>query len=144
MAADALSWVTSKLGAEIVKSILDGVTVGMTYRVDAQDPALVKADEDIHKPVQETVVLARAAQTHVDLHVTDWGTTQLENLILKTMIEWICNQKVQDLMHLLGNNAKTEEGKTILWEWKKLMHYQEALYHCHTHQVASWKKFCNS
>ena len=49
-------------GSEIVKSILDGVTVGMTERADAQDPVLAKADEDIHKSVKETVVLARAAQ----------------------------------------------------------------------------------
>ena len=43
------------------------------------------------------MVLARAAQTHVDLHVTDWVTTQQEDPILKTMIKWISNQKVQDL-----------------------------------------------
>ena len=54
MAADALSWVTSKLDAEIVKSILDGVTLGMTERADAQDPVVAKADEDVYKLVQET------------------------------------------------------------------------------------------
>ena len=67
-----MSWVTSKLDAQIVKSILDEITIGMTNRADAQDPAVAKADEDIHKPIQETAVLDRAAQTHVDLHVTDW------------------------------------------------------------------------
>ena len=41
--------------------------MGTTTRSDAQDPAVAKADEDIHKPVQETVVLARAAQTCIDL-----------------------------------------------------------------------------
>ena len=66
----------SKLDAEIMKSILDGVTMGMTKRADAQDPAVAKADEDIHRPVQEIVVLARAAQACVDLHLTDWVTTQ--------------------------------------------------------------------
>ena len=131
-ATDYLSQVTLKLDAEIVKSILDGVTVGMTERADAQDPALAKADEDIHKPVQETAVLARAAQTCIDLHVTDWVTTQQEDPILKTVIEWISNWKVQDLKHLLGDDTKTEKGKTILQEQKKLMLYQGALYHCHT------------
>ena len=38
MATDALSQVTLKLDAEIMKSILDGVTMGMTNRSDAQDP----------------------------------------------------------------------------------------------------------
>ena len=48
------------------------------------------------------------------------------------MIKWISNQKVQDLKHLLGDDAKTEEGKTISQEQKKLMVYQRALYHHHT------------
>ena len=111
---DALSQVTLKLDTEIMKSILDGVTMGTTERVDAQDLVVAKADEEILKPVQETAVLARAAQTHIDLHVTDWVTAQQEDPILKTMIECISNQKVQDLKHLLGDDAKTEEGKTIL------------------------------
>ena len=115
-----------------MKSILDGVTLGMTKRADAQDTAVPKADEDIHKPVQETAVLARAAQTCIDLHVTDWVTTQQEDPILKTVIKWISNQKVQDLNCLLGDDIKTEEGKTILQEWKKLTLYQVTLYHCHT------------
>ena len=54
-----------------MKSILDGVTMEMTERADAQDPMVAEADEEINKPVQETVVLARAAQTCIDLHVTD-------------------------------------------------------------------------
>ena len=75
---------------------------------------MAKADENVHKPIQETAVLARAAQTHVDLHVTYWVFIQQEDSLLKTLIEWIFNQKVQDLKHLLGDEAKTEEGKTIL------------------------------
>ena len=66
-----LSQVTPKLDAEMMKSILDGVTVGMTERVDTLYPVLAKADEEIHKPVHETVILARASQAHVNLHVVD-------------------------------------------------------------------------
>ena len=82
-----------QLDVENVKSILDGVTVGMTERADAQDPTVAKADEEIHKPVQETAILARAAQAHINLHVTDWVITQQEDPILKTLIKWISNQK---------------------------------------------------
>ena len=64
--------------------------------------------------------------------MTDWVTAQQEDPILRTMIQWISGCKVQDLKHLLWDDANTEEGKTILWEWKKLMLYQEALYQCHT------------
>ena len=109
-ATDPLSQVTSKLDAEIMKSILDGVTMGMTHKADAQDPAVAKADEDIHWPVQETAVLARAAQACINLYVTDWVTAQQEDPILKTVVEWISSQKGQDLKYLLGDDAKIEEG----------------------------------
>ena len=92
VAADALSWVTSKLDAETMKSILDGVTVGMTERADIQDLVVAKADEEIHKEVQKTAILAQA--TCVNLHVTDWVTAQQEDPILKTVIEWISGWKV--------------------------------------------------
>ena len=58
VAADALSQVTSKLDAEIVKSILDGVTMGMTKTADVHDMVVVKADEQINKPIQESAILA--------------------------------------------------------------------------------------
>ena len=45
----------------------------------------VDADEEINKQVQDAANLARAAQGHVDLHVTNWVITQQEDLILKTV-----------------------------------------------------------
>ena len=60
------------------------------------------------------MILARATQACIKLHVTDWVTAQQEDPILKTVIEWISNQKVQDLKHLLGEDTNTEEDKTIL------------------------------
>ena len=130
VAADALSPVTLKLNVETMKSILDGVAMGTTERVDAHDLVVAKTDKEIHQPLQETAILAWAAC--IDLHVTDWVTTQQEDPSLKATIELISGQKVQDLKHLLGGDADPEEGKTILWEHKKLMLYQGALYHCHT------------
>ena len=106
--------------------------MGMTKRADTEDQVVAEADEEIHKPVQETVILARATQACVNLHMTDWVPTQQEDPIFKTMIEWISNLKVQDLKPLLGGDTNTEDGKTILQEKKKLMPYQRALYHCHT------------
>ena len=130
VAADALSWVALKLDVETVKSIMDGVIVGMMVTADAHDPAVAKADEEIHKPVQETAILAWAACIH--LHVTDWETTQQESPILKVALEWLSGQKVQDLRNLLEDDTNTEEGKTILWGQKKLILYQGALYHTYT------------
>ena len=70
-ATDALSQVTSKLDVEPVESILDGVTVGTVDRADTHYPVVAEAGEEIHKQVLETVVQARAAHTHVKLHVTN-------------------------------------------------------------------------
>ena len=59
-----------------MKSILDGVTMRMTERADAHDPVVAEADEEIHKQVPETMVLARATHVCVNLHVTDWVNAQ--------------------------------------------------------------------
>ena len=89
-------------------------------------------DEEVHKQVWEIAVQTRAVHMHVNLHVTDWVATQWEDPILRIMIEWISNQKVQDLKHLLGDDANTEERMAIFQEWKKLMLYPGALCHHHT------------
>ena len=109
---DALSCVTLKLTAETAKSILDVVTMGTAERGDAHDPAVAQADEEIHKPSQETMILAQAAC--IDLHVTDWETTEQEDLTLNAAIERISGKKMQDLKLLLGDDTNAEEGKTIL------------------------------
>ena len=44
---------------------------------------------------------------------------QQEDLILKAVINWISNQKVQDLKHLLGDDMNTEDGMANLQEQKK-------------------------
>ena len=115
-ASDALSHVTLKLDTVTMKSILDRVTVGTTKSADAHYTAEANADKEIHKQVKETAILARAAQVHVDLHVTNWTTAQQEDSVLKTVIEWNSNCKVQDLKHLLGKDTDTKEGKTIFRE----------------------------
>ena len=62
VALDALNQVALKLDPGTMKSILDGVTMGTTEREDANNPVVAKADEEIHKQVKETVILARASQ----------------------------------------------------------------------------------
>ena len=109
-----------------------GSLQGTTERADAHDPAVTKADNKIHKPFQETAILAQAAC--IDLHMTDSVTEHPAggSNTQGCRSSGFLSQKVQDLKHLLGDDANTEEGKTILWEQKKLTLYQEALYHCHT------------
>ena len=56
---------------EAVKSILNGVNLGIIGRADAHDPAVAKADKKIHKQVQETAVQVVAAHTWVNLNVNN-------------------------------------------------------------------------
>ena len=115
-----------------MKSILDGVTLGSTGGVDVHNPMVAETDKEIHKEVQEAVVQARATHMCVNLHVTDWTVTHWEDPVLKAVINWISNQKVQNLKHLLGDDVNTEEEVAVLQEQKKLMLYQGALYHFYT------------
>ena len=80
-----LSCIILKLNTETMKSILDGFDVGTMERADAHDPVVAQADEEIHKPIQETVILTQAAC--IELHVTDWVTTQQEDPALKAVIK---------------------------------------------------------
>ena len=70
--ADDLSHVTSKLNAEAVKYILDGVTIGTAGRANGHDQMVGEANGRIHKQVKETAVQVWATHTHVNLHVMDW------------------------------------------------------------------------
>ena len=130
--ADALSCVVSKLNAEAVKAILDGVTVGTAGRADAHDLTVAEADERIQKQVEETAVQVQATHMCVNLHVMDWVAAQQEDPILKIVMEWISSHKVPGLKHLLGDHAMTEEGMAIFREQEKFMLHQGALYHWHT------------
>ena len=130
--ADDLICVTSKLNVEAVKSILDGVTIGTTGRADANDLTVAEADDRMHKQVEETAVQECATHMHVNLHVMDWVAAQQEDPMFKIVMEWISPHKLQNLKHLLGDHAATEEGIAILREQKKCTLCQCALYHCHT------------
>ena len=88
--------------------------MGSTGRADVHDPVVAETDKEIHRQVQEAAIQARSTHMCVNLHMTDWLATQCEDPVLKAMINWISNQKLQNLKHLLGDNANTEERMAIL------------------------------
>ena len=57
-----------------MQSILDGVTLGATQRVEGDDPAMVEGDHNIEKEVH-----VAAGQVLVEMHVTNWATVQRED-----------------------------------------------------------------
>ena len=52
--ADALSWVTPHLELEAVQAILDGATMGTSQRVEGENPAIIKSDQQLEQEVQVT------------------------------------------------------------------------------------------
>ena len=69
--ADALSQVTTHLDLETVQAILDGATVGTSQRVERENPAVIKNDQQLEQEVQ-----VAAGQVLVKMHVTDWAVAQ--------------------------------------------------------------------
>ena len=52
--ADALSQVTTCLELETVQAILDGATVGTSQRVERENPAIIKSDQQLEQEVWVT------------------------------------------------------------------------------------------
>ena len=49
--ADTLSQITTCLELEAVQAILDGATIGASQRVEGEDPAVIKGDQQKEKEV---------------------------------------------------------------------------------------------
>ena len=67
-----------------MRSILDGVALGATYRAEGCDPAVVEGDHGIEKEV-----CVAAGWVLVMMHVTDWAKTQREDPKLNTVLNWL-------------------------------------------------------
>ena len=78
--ADILSWITTCLNPEAVRSVLDGVTLGVTHWVEGYDPAVVEGDCDMEKEVCIT-----ARWVLVEMHVTNWAEAQREDPVLSAV-----------------------------------------------------------
>ena len=68
MVADILSWVTTWLDLETVKSILNGVTLGTAHHAKVHDPAMVEGDQCLKQEVHVTAGCPLA-----EMHVNQLG-----------------------------------------------------------------------
>ena len=119
------------------------VTMGTIGRAEAPDPAVAEADEEIHRQVWKTAVQAKATQMHVNLHVTDWVSTQQEDPILATVIEWISMQKVR-IWSICWETTWTLGRERLSFKSRKGWPSTKELSTIAKHQLASWKKFWGS
>ena len=123
--ADVLSWVTTQLDPDMVKSILNGVAIEAVHQAETHDPTMVESD---HPLEQQVSLVADCVQ--VQMHVTDWAKAQREDPALSAVLDWLGVQKKTDLKALLANHASSEEGWLILRNHQNFTIYQGALYLC--------------
>ena len=72
--ADVLSQITTHLNPDMVRSILDGITLGATHRMESHDPTIVEDDHGVEKEVH-----VATGQVLVQMHMTDWAEAQRED-----------------------------------------------------------------
>ena len=123
MMADILSQVTTQLDLETVKSILDGVTLGMVHHAKVDDLAVVEDGQCLEQKVS-----VAAGCPLVEMHVTDWSEAQREDLMLNTVPDWLKAHKQTDLRMPVVEQTSSEEGKLILQNWQNFTIHQRALY----------------
>ena len=123
MVADALSQITTCLGPKAVKSVLDGVRLGVTHQAESCDPVVIEGD--IHL---EREMCVAAGQISGELHVTDWAKAQREDPTLCAVLDWLDTGKKTKLKTLLGEHAFNEEGRLVIRNRQNFTVHQNALY----------------
>ena len=88
-----------------MQSVLDGVSLGATHRVEGHNPAVVEGDYVLDKEVHVT-----AGQVLVEKHMTYWAKSQREDPVLNGVLDWLKAQKKMDLKTLLGEHASGVDG----------------------------------
>ena len=91
-----------------MQSVLDGVSLGATHRVEGYDPAVVKGNCSLEKEVHVT-----AGQVLVEMHMTDWAKMQREDPVLNAVLDWLETQNKTDLETLLGEHASSADGQLV-------------------------------
>ena len=82
--ADVLSWITTHLNPDTVRSVLDGVILGVTHRVESHDPTVAEGDHGMQKEVH-----VAARWVLVQMHMTDWAEAQREDSVLSMILDWL-------------------------------------------------------
>ena len=91
--ADVLSQITTHLDPDTVRSVLDGITLGTTHRVESHDPTTVEGDHGMEKQVHFAT-----GQVLVQMHVTDLAEAQREDSVLSTILDWLETKKKKRLI----------------------------------------------
>ena len=126
-AADALSWVTTRLPLEAVQSVLDGATIGTSQCAERERSAVIKSEQ-----LLEWEVCVAAGQALVEMHVTNWAEAQKEDPELDAVLQWLGSKKKADLRMLLRECVMGEEGQMMWRNCQNFTSLQGTLYLCST------------
>ena len=99
-----------------MRSVLDGVTLGMVCQAEVHNPTVVDGD---HQLEQDVHVAAGCAL--VQMHLTDWAEAQKEDLMLSTVLDWLKAQKKTDLKALLAEHSSSKEGQMNFQSWQTVI-----------------------
>ena len=108
--ADVLSWVTIHLNPDMVRLILDRVTLGAAHQAEVHDPTITEGDHDLEQEVH-----VAAGHLIVQMHITDGTEAQRADPVLSAVLDWLEAQKKTDIKTLLGDHGSNGEGQLILW-----------------------------
>ena len=125
--ADALSWVTAHLGPEAVQAILDGATVGTSWRAERENPAITEGDQQLEKEVW-----VATGQILVEMHLTNWAVAQKEDPELNAVLQWLGSRKKADLRTLLRECITSKEGQMVWRNCQNFTSLQGTLHLCST------------
>ena len=120
---DVLCWITTHPDPDMVRSILDRITLWAAHQVEVHDPTVVEGDHDLEQEVCVTTGCIL-----VQMQVTDWAEAQREDPVLSTVLDWLEAQKKTDLKTLLGEHSSSEEGQLNLQNHQNFTIHQKALY----------------
>ena len=106
--AGVLSWITIRLGPEAVQSVLDGATLGASWRAEGEDPVVIEGDQE-----KEKQVWVAAGRVLVEMHVTNWATDQKEDPELDADLQWLEPKKKRRLIkgHSSGSMLLVRRAK---------------------------------
>ena len=79
-----------------MKSTLNGVALGMVHHAKVYDLAMVEGNQCLEQEVHVT-----ADNLLVEMHVTDWANAQREDLMLRTVLDWLKAWRQTNLRMLL-------------------------------------------
>ena len=122
---DVLSWVTTWLDPDMLRSILDGVALGAMHWVGSPWPHCNREWLSLRASSTCHCRLCASADSFDGL-----GQSPKGGLHTGSSIRLAGVQKKTDLKAFLANHASSKEGWLILWNWQNFKIHQGALYLC--------------